>query len=726
MNNNSAIDKNTLVSYFADASREASPYGGCRFLEDKIPTKPEVSGGNRSGNPHMKEPSESIPKDATMEKDIESIPTEAFMQKVINTVIKEVLTKKTSGDSYPTFKAQMLKDGEVFWAENPLNPKASKNDSVYHETPLGLELYSRCNSDAHAILSELGIHKRGQREEFYTDFINECRMPNAFNNDADHLIATPDGNVLDFDARLELVKDKKDPNASENIDKWRCPLTSEKYRHRFINMRTGVNYSVDAKPENGRLLLEKFFRFVFGNCWEWTFQETFQWILRFLGRLLLGKNTKKEFVTFIGEKDSGKTTFVKLLTGILGSYAAQLEDDDITKETTNKTSRSLYASKDKRLLVYSEGSRSQKINTQTLKRITGDSALSVKNIPFTVNGKIIEDSNYIPVPNIAKDQAFNDRLIIIPFLKNTTCILGEADRIIASLFEGKDDIFALMVKEATESIEDNTRSAPPCSEFVKQKLEITRNPVKTFYETICKRSHEGAVVSAKALYGAYHEWAQKCKGELPKRYPYLETELPLEEYTETAFNQKIQELHTHLPEHKAEGKVFTHLEIDKIALYGLATPLLPDPIKQQKINMLNTAEQVEKVGKAISDSVESNMELEKALAKKSKTAFLQYGAEFASFPIQPTWSYNPLLPVFPAIVQGQATAKKPLFGRKSEPEAVSRPNPEEPIHELSPGYFASKGGVTLQSYTDYVTPFDLPDNGSPAKADNYITPFDMD
>jgi hypothetical protein len=422
-------------------------------------------------------------------------------------------------------------------------------------------------------------------------------------------------------------------------------------------MRTGVNYSVDANPDNGRRILEDFFRLTFMTGTLYGFDEcssslSFQWIFRFLGRLLLGKNTKKEFVIFIGEKDSGKTTFVNLLKDILGSYADQLKDADIIKPmVSNDVARSFYTSKDKRLLVYSEGSKSQKLNTQTLKRITGDSSLTVKDISFTINGKIIEDSNYIPFPDNIDDQAFNDRLVIIPFMKNEGRAQSEVNRIISSLFEGQADIFAFMVSEATNGIEDEKRDTPPCSVFIKHMLGIVRDPVQAFYNEICIKSHEDAVVPAKTLHKAYHEWMHIRKAEIYRKYPYLRSELHFEIHSDTAFNRRIQEIHPGMPEHRTEGKVFTHLEINSPILCSLGITLLPDPIKQQKINMLNTAEQAEKVSKAISDSVESNMKLEKALAEKSKTLFPQYGAGFASFPVQPTWSYNPLLPVFPACVE---------------------------------------------------------------------------
>jgi hypothetical protein len=95
-------------------------------------------------------------------------------------------------------------------------------------------------------------------------------------------------------------------------------------------------------------------------------------------------------------------------------------------------------------------------------------------------------------------------LIIIPFLKNTGCIPSEVKRIISALFTEKADIFALMVNEATNSIDDMRKDKAPCSEFVKQLLNIVRDPVKIFYKGICTKSHAGSIVTSKTLYEAYH------------------------------------------------------------------------------------------------------------------------------------------------------------------------------------------------------------------------------
>jgi phage/plasmid-associated DNA primase len=77
--------------------------------------------------------------------------------------------------------------------------------------------------------------------------------------------------------------------------------------------------------------------------------------------------------------------------------------------------------KDKRLLVHSEGSSKKTINTQTLKRITGNSSIKLDSTKteFVIRGKIIEDTNYLPYLDNTEDEAFNDRLVVIPFSRNT-------------------------------------------------------------------------------------------------------------------------------------------------------------------------------------------------------------------------------------------------------------------------------------------------------------------
>jgi hypothetical protein len=102
-----------------------------------------------------------------------------------------------------------------------------------------------------------------------------------------------------------------------------------------------------GSASRGKELLEKFLRITLQfnidfRYNEIIFQNAVNWIIQFLGRLLIGGNIWKEFVVFIGEKDSGKTTFVRLLKEILGSYAVEGIPDSILYKDSIKMIQSVF------------------------------------------------------------------------------------------------------------------------------------------------------------------------------------------------------------------------------------------------------------------------------------------------------------------------------------------------------------------------------------------------
>jgi phage/plasmid-associated DNA primase len=74
--------------------------------------------------------------------------------------------------------------------------------------------------------------------------------------------------------------------------------------------------------------------------------------------------------------------------------------------------------------------------------ITGSSKIPLSDGPsFIIDGTLVEDTNYAPNPNNLHDEAFENRVVIIPFKRNSqnAAAINEA---IQRLYEHKDAIFA--------------------------------------------------------------------------------------------------------------------------------------------------------------------------------------------------------------------------------------------------------------------------------------------
>jgi energy-coupling factor transporter ATP-binding protein EcfA2 len=639
---------------------------------------------------------------------------------------------------YIRFSDRMLEKGKIYWIENPLNQKESRTTNIYLETCQGLKPYPGCYNDAQKILDSLQIERLSERDYYYKRFINENKLSDMLNSNTNHLIATPNGKVLDFDILSKLITEKQDPK--ELSAQWRRSITEEEYQPHYITLRSGVDYPENANPQRGKDLLEKFFRLSLHVQNEVMFQETFQWILGFMGRLLLGKNSWKEFVVFAGEKDSGKTTFARLLEEVLGSYAGIVSDTVLYNKDTAPINRELYRLKDKRLIIHSEGSGKREINTQTLKKITGDSSFSLESsassISFTINGKIIEDTNYIPSPDIKDDEAFDTRLVVIPFMRNRQKPQAEIDHIIKELYAGKEDIFSLMVHNAIENMGSVQKTQPGCSDMVKYYLSIIRNPIKFFYATYCEKSYENNTITAKDLFGIYREWVSEFSKTGIGMVPYLQSELPINIGTDLSFNAQMKNLHPHINPHSRDGFIYTHIEVRRDRLFwGTALEFKEDPLKQAKLNALSQMEDIKNKAETVTTIETHQKNIDNELSINQEIIANANNTPGSSVNETTQYMYNPYaMPQIYDNIRKQREmavwqdlfARKEAFRRQQESQIFTPAKDDYVLREYPKDYFACKDDNVLNSYKNGVTPYDLPKEGGTKKPDNLITPFDMD
>jgi energy-coupling factor transporter ATP-binding protein EcfA2 len=542
--------------------------------------------------------------------------------------------------------------------------------------------------------------------------ITENKVKNSLDNDADHFIVTPNGDVIDL---LELRRAKEAGKGIVADDKpWKRRVTEERYRDHYLTLRTGVNYPIHPDLQRGRRSLENFFHHTLCIDDEISFQNAFSWILKFLGRLLIGGNICKEFVVFVGEKDSGKTTFVRLLENILGTYAGNISDDILYARESQDLRKSLYRLKDKRLLTHSEGTRTRKINTQNLKRATGGSSIPLEkiNINFTIGGKIVEDSNYIPVPDVHNDEAFNDRLVIIPFRKNSSVSRKRINELIEALYEAKEDIFALMVSESANSTGEKTYQAEPpiCSTVTKEYIYAIRNPVECFYKKMCETTAvNNSQYPASEVMRICRQWLTMVENQA-RTIPYLkclESELPIRVASETEFNAIMRSIHPHVAIRTKNGVTYTNLVIHNEWFYtpGAALPSTKDPGIRQKEMFLENAKNAIHGRRAIAEAYTRNKMLDDEVR--------MYQRIFQSGMTGPGLFYG--------IGHGQGLGPTtPAPTQRKPQEQPQSPKKQDERPSLEPRY------THKLSYSEYTTPYDLPEDGSDKKADIYITPYDLD
>jgi phage/plasmid-associated DNA primase len=391
------------------------------------------------------------------------------------------------------------------------------------------------------------------------------------------------------------------------------------FQEHRITLRSGVDYNSSISPEVGFNIIGDLVRLMVSCPNEWVLDNTKQWLIGFLGRLLIGGNAYKEFVSLLGEKDSGKTTLVGILKDIMGSYCGVVKDEILQGSDTDSINRSLYVLKDKRLLVHSEGTNQKKVNTVTLKRITGDSLIPLGNqdYSFTIKGKIVEDTNYAPVPDNPTDEAFNKRAIIIPFQKNTTVNKATIDNIINQAKDNKEAIFVAMVHAATFGMGDAQKVNPWVSEQVKNCLSILRDLETVFYNNICETNlTDNVTVLGSRLHKAFQEWIDKCIIPALKMMPYLSSE-KIKFPSEREFHDKMKKLHTSYDTHSREGLRYRKLFVHEDRIYWDSRLFWKEtnPLLDIKRNEAREAEKNRKMMESFNNKEVLNDKLESSISR---------------------------------------------------------------------------------------------------------------
>jgi putative DNA primase/helicase len=131
-------------------------------------------------------------------------------------------------------------------------------------------------------------------------------------------------------------------------------------RDNLVTLRLGeVSYRHDAQAPVFQRFLET----------SVPDEEHRGWLQRSLGMALIGK-PGKSFINLIGRTNSGKSTFVRALQGVLGTYASPVSVETFLEGNGNNDFR-LHSLKGVRFAFASEPAAGRKLDTEAIKSITG-------------------------------------------------------------------------------------------------------------------------------------------------------------------------------------------------------------------------------------------------------------------------------------------------------------------------------------------------------------------
>lgn len=209
----------------------------------------------------------------------------------------------------------------------------------------------------------------------------------------------------------------------------------------------GMDY---RDPDNH---VEKFLQSIMPN------DETRRALLRFLGYALTGVIREHVAQLWRGDGRNGKSTLIKFLFIVLGTYAVKLPMtallDSGRPADPNQATTALNALEGARLAICDELMRRARLNTALFKTLTGGDEITIRHLhaefkTIQASAKIIFNGNYLPEIDDPTDLGLRERLRNVPF--NQTFIGDRADPNLQEKLSTSEALSALLAILVTESV----------------------------------------------------------------------------------------------------------------------------------------------------------------------------------------------------------------------------------------------------------------------------------
>lgn len=246
----------------------------------------------------------------------------------------------------------------------------------------------------------------------------------------------------------------------------------------------GIDY---RDPDNH---VEKFLQSIMPN------DETRRALLRFLGYALTGVIREHVAQLWRGDGRNGKSTLIKFLFMVLGTYAVKLPMtallDSGRPADPNQATTALNALEGARLAICDELMRRARLNTALFKTLTGGDEITIRHLhaefkTIQASAKIIFNGNYLPEIDDPTDLGLRERLRNVPF--NQTFIGDRADPNLQEKLSTSEALSALLAILVAESVTWHNDGLLESAEMKEAKREyISSNDfISEFIDEHCNR-----------------------------------------------------------------------------------------------------------------------------------------------------------------------------------------------------------------------------------------------
>ncbi|MCL6442279.1 MAG: hypothetical protein K6T83_02225 [Alicyclobacillus sp.] len=291
--------------------------------------------------------------------------------------------------------------------------------------------------------------------------------------------------------------------ANGTLDLRTGKLLNPEKKH-YISMTSPVAFDPKAKSPT-------WLKFLYEACDGDNEQVNF--LKRAVGYSLTGDTIEEKMFILYGPPQTGKTTFLETVKGIMGDYAKQTDISTLVSSpnvTPNIARGDLVTISRARFVCATEGEREQKFATGLLKRLTGRDTISARLLfrePVEIEPvcKIFIGTNDLPQIN-STEEALWRRICLVPFFHHVTD--DEKNKMLRKeLFEELPGILNWALEGCLEWQEEGLQIPESIKRATADLRDDTDN-LQRFIKECCIIGREARVLS-RELYSVYCKWCRE-------------------------------------------------------------------------------------------------------------------------------------------------------------------------------------------------------------------------
>lgn len=240
--------------------------------------------------------------------------------------------------------------------------------------------------------------------------------------------------------------------------------------------------------------------------------ELATFLQRYAGYALTGRMEEKVFLYGFGsDSDTGKSTLIHILQGVMGEYARTVDIETFINSKKGDTGYTLAQLPGVRLVTATEPKRGQTWDEKTIKTITGGDTLQVRAIyghPFTFQPqfKLLIAGNAEPSLR-AVDDAMLRRVLIVP-MDNKVSASERIDNLSEMIIEEEGGAVLRWMVEGAVQWRENGLDLPQKVANATAAYSDAEDQLAEWLDECCS-IHEGeAVTRSVDLFGSWHQWCR--------------------------------------------------------------------------------------------------------------------------------------------------------------------------------------------------------------------------